>query len=72
MRDRGWEGGVRKLFNWEFNGKDKIYIKDMIKTSIVCTKQRKKKAIHEQQKIKMQLITMLDYVYSSCHKSRST
>lgn len=42
----------------------------MIKTSIVCTKQRKKKAIHEQQKIKMQLITMLDYVYSSCHKKQ--
>lgn len=37
---------------------------------IVCTKQRKKKAIHEQQKIKMQLITMLDYVYSSCHKKQ--
>lgn len=42
----------------------------MINTSIVCTKQRKKKAIHEQQKIKMQLITMLDYVYSSCHKKQ--
>lgn len=52
MRGRGWEGGVSKLFNWEFNGKDEIYIKDMINTSIVCTKQRKKKAIHEQQKIK--------------------
>lgn len=70
MRGRGWEGGVSKLFNREFNGKDEIYIKDMINTSIVCTKQRKKKAIHEQQKIKMQLITMLDYVYSSCHKKQ--
>lgn len=44
MRGRGWEGGVSKLFNWEFNGKDEIYIKDMINTSIVCTKQREKKS----------------------------
>lgn len=34
----GWEGGVSKLFSWEFNGKDKIYIKDMINISIVCIK----------------------------------
>lgn len=46
-RGRGWGTGVSRLFYWELYGKDKIYIKDMINTGIVCTKQRKKLYINK-------------------------